>query len=216
MFATFEDASAKAPALFPDNSKTGGDTAAKPEIWENMDDFKARLVKLGADAKAAGESVKDLDFFKAAFGNIGKNDCGRAVTRSTASRRADVPDHAALAPPKASTRSAQTAIRLAGASRKPDFPLAREWAEKTNIVRKLSRRMRTVTFIAAGILVAALAVVWMLTLPATVPASALPAYTPNVDNGRTMFNAGGCAPATPRPRVSRTRWIVLASAAGSP
>ena len=76
MFATFEDASAKAPALFPDNSKTGGDTAAKPEIWENMDDFKARLVKLGADAKAAGESVTDLDSFKAAFGNIGKNDCG--------------------------------------------------------------------------------------------------------------------------------------------
>ena len=76
MFATFEDASAKAPALFPDNSKTGGDTAAKPEIWEAMDDFKARLVKLGADAKAAGESVTDLDSFKAAFGNIGKNDCG--------------------------------------------------------------------------------------------------------------------------------------------
>ena len=55
---------------------SAGDTAAKPEIWKNMDDFKARLVKLGADAKAAGESVKDLDSFKAAFGNIGKNDCG--------------------------------------------------------------------------------------------------------------------------------------------
>jgi cytochrome c556 len=76
MFATFQDASAKARALFPDNSKTGGDTAAKPEIWEAMDDFKARLVKLGADAKAAAESVTDLDSFKAAFGNIGKNDCG--------------------------------------------------------------------------------------------------------------------------------------------
>jgi cytochrome c556 len=76
MFDTFEDAAAKAPALFPDNSKTGGDTAARPEIWENMDDFKARLVKLGTDAKAASESVKDLDSFKAAFGNIGKNDCG--------------------------------------------------------------------------------------------------------------------------------------------
>jgi cytochrome c556 len=76
MFATFQDASAKAPALFPDNSKTGGDTVAKPEIWEAMDDFKARLVKLGADAKAAAESVTDLDSFKAAFGNIGKNDCG--------------------------------------------------------------------------------------------------------------------------------------------
>jgi cytochrome c556 len=76
MFATFEDASAKAPSLFPDNSKSGGDTAAKAEIWENLDDFKARLVKLGTDAKAAMESVTDLDTFKAAFGSIGKNDCG--------------------------------------------------------------------------------------------------------------------------------------------
>ena len=76
IFAAYADAAGKMPGLFPDNSKTGGDTAAKPEIWENMDDFKARLVKLGADAKAAGESVKDLDSFKAAFGNIGKNDCG--------------------------------------------------------------------------------------------------------------------------------------------
>jgi len=70
--------------------------------------------------------------------------------------------------------------------------------------------MRTVTLIAAGILVAALAVVWMLTLPATVPASALPAYTPNVDNGRTMFNAGGCAschatPAGEPDKMDRTR-----------
>ena len=76
MFSTFEDAAAKAPSLFPDNSKSGGDTAAKAEIWENIDDFKARLVKLGTDAKAAMESVTDLDTFKAAFGSIGKNDCG--------------------------------------------------------------------------------------------------------------------------------------------
>jgi len=76
IFATFQDASAKAPALFPPGSQTGEDTAAKPEIWANMDDFKTRLAKLGTDAKAADASVKDLDSFKAAFGNIGKNDCG--------------------------------------------------------------------------------------------------------------------------------------------
>lgn len=76
IFATFQDASAKAPSLFPDNSKTGGETAAAPKIWESMEDFKARLAKLGTDAKAAEASVKDLDSFKAAFGNIGKNDCG--------------------------------------------------------------------------------------------------------------------------------------------
>ena len=76
IFATFEDAAAKMPSLFPDNSKSGGDTAADPKIWESMDDVKARFVKFGADAKEAESKVTDLDSFKAAFGNIGKNDCG--------------------------------------------------------------------------------------------------------------------------------------------
>jgi cytochrome c556 len=76
IFAAFEDAAAKMPALFPDNTKTGGETAADPKIWENMDDFKARFAKFGADAKDAETKVTDLDSFKAAFGNIGRNDCG--------------------------------------------------------------------------------------------------------------------------------------------
>jgi len=76
MFDTFEDAAQKMPALFPDTSKTGGETGAKLEIWQNMDDFKARFGKFAADAKAAKADVKDLDSFKAAFGAIGKNDCG--------------------------------------------------------------------------------------------------------------------------------------------
>jgi cytochrome c556 len=76
MFDTFEDAARKMPALFPETSKTGGETAARLEIWQNMDDFKARFDKLGADAKAAKADVKDLDSFKASFNAIGKNDCG--------------------------------------------------------------------------------------------------------------------------------------------
>ena len=76
IFAAFGEAAAKEPSLFPDNSKTGGETAADPKIWENMDDFKARFAKLGTDAKDAAAKVTDLDSFKAAFGNIGKNDCG--------------------------------------------------------------------------------------------------------------------------------------------
>jgi cytochrome c556 len=76
MFATFVDAANKMPNLFPDNSKTGGETAAAPKLWENMADVKARFAKLGSDAKAAQASVTDLTTFKAAFGSIGKQDCG--------------------------------------------------------------------------------------------------------------------------------------------
>src|SRR6476620_2682352 len=37
------------------------------------------------------------------------------------------------------------------------------------------------------------AVFWLVTIPATVPASALPTYAPNLENGKTMFYAGGCS-----------------------
>ena len=82
IFATFEDAAVKMPALFPDSSKSEANSPEADEfsptlkVWEDMADFKARFVKFGDDAKAADASVKDLDSFKAAFGNIGKNDCG--------------------------------------------------------------------------------------------------------------------------------------------
>lgn len=80
-FATFEDAAAKMPDLFPANSKDeAGPSADKysptPKVWEDMADFKARFQKLGADAKAAAASVKDVASLKEALGNIGKNDCG--------------------------------------------------------------------------------------------------------------------------------------------
>src|SRR5579864_1891838 len=77
--ATFQDAAAKMPSLYPDNTKNGDPSDqfnASPKVWENMADFKARFVKFGNDAKAASSSVKDVDSLKAALGNIGKNDCG--------------------------------------------------------------------------------------------------------------------------------------------
>ncbi|ETR76503.1 diacylglycerol kinase [Afipia sp. P52-10] len=40
--------------------------------------------------------------------------------------------------------------------------------------------------------IAGFGVYWWLTTPALVSASALPAYTPNVANGKAMFDAGGC------------------------
>jgi mono/diheme cytochrome c family protein len=50
------------------------------------------------------------------------------------------------------------------------------------------------------------AVFWVLTVPETVPASALPAHVPDVVNGQTMFHAGGCASCHAIPRQDdRTR-----------
>lgn len=67
MFAAFLDAADKMPHLFPENSKTGGDTSASPEIWLHMEDVKARFAKLAAETKAAQEKVKDLESFRAAY-----------------------------------------------------------------------------------------------------------------------------------------------------
>ena len=69
--------------------------------------------------------------------------------------------------------------------------------------------MRKLTLIAAAVALVC-ALLWVLTIPATVPAAALPPHTPDIDNGRTMFNIGGCASchATPNKdaeKVDRTR-----------
>ncbi|MGE0563845.1 MAG: cytochrome c [Pseudolabrys sp.] len=73
--AVYQSAAAKMPDLFPATSKSGGETTAAPAIWDNMADFKAKFAKFAADAKAADAATKDLDSFKAAFGNVAKN-CG--------------------------------------------------------------------------------------------------------------------------------------------
>jgi len=75
VFATFAGTADKAKSLFPDTSKTGGDTAALPAIWENKADFEAKLVKFSADAKVAEGKVTDADSFKAQISEIGKS-CG--------------------------------------------------------------------------------------------------------------------------------------------
>jgi mono/diheme cytochrome c family protein len=52
--------------------------------------------------------------------------------------------------------------------------------------------IRKLAILAAVGAVVGFAAFWFLTIPVTVPASALPAYTPNPANGKTMFYAGGC------------------------
>ena len=75
IFAAYQDAASKMPNLFPDNSKTGGDTAALPAIWEKKADVDAKFKKLGEDAKDAATKVTDEASFKAVFPTVQKN-CG--------------------------------------------------------------------------------------------------------------------------------------------
>ena len=74
IFANYEVVGKRFYTLFPENSKTG-DTTASPKIWEDMAGFRAASEKLAADAQKASAAVKDLDTFKAAFGEATKN-CG--------------------------------------------------------------------------------------------------------------------------------------------
>jgi cytochrome c556 len=61
-------------SLFPKGSETGGDTAAKPEIWANKAEFDAIAKRLDeATAKAAAAAPGGLDGFKTAMGDVGKN-----------------------------------------------------------------------------------------------------------------------------------------------
>jgi mono/diheme cytochrome c family protein len=57
--------------------------------------------------------------------------------------------------------------------------------------RRLNLRTIALTVVTCGVL--AVAALWFATRPQVVPASALPPYTPNLANGKTMFDIGGCA-----------------------
>ncbi len=70
-------------------------------------------------------------------------------------------------------------------------------------------RRRLFIIVLTGIAIG-LGALWIVTLPVVIPASALPPHTPNLANGETMFNIGGCAschavPNEDADKVDRTR-----------
>lgn len=73
--------------------------------------------------------------------------------------------------------------------------LRREGSEWRNALpfwqKPWTLRKLAVLGVIAGVI--GLAVFWIVTIPATVPASALARYSPNIENGKNLFNAGGCA-----------------------
>jgi cytochrome c556 len=73
--AVYQEQAAKAKNLWPDDSKTGGETEALPVIWEKKSDFLGRFDKFAADAKAAAAAIKDEASFKAEWPKVMSN-CG--------------------------------------------------------------------------------------------------------------------------------------------
>ncbi|MBL8573198.1 MAG: cytochrome c [Hyphomicrobiaceae bacterium] len=73
--ATYVTNAEKLKTLFPDDSKTGGDTEVLPVAFEKKADFLAGFAKLGEAAAAAKTTVKDEASMKAAFGAILKGNC---------------------------------------------------------------------------------------------------------------------------------------------
>lgn len=71
----FQEKAAVLPKLFPDDSKTGGDTEALPVIWENKADFEGRYAKLAEAAKAAAAKITDEESFPDAWKEVMGN-CG--------------------------------------------------------------------------------------------------------------------------------------------
>jgi cytochrome c556 len=72
---TLNDGATKSPSLFPDDSKTGGGTAALPAIWQNKADFEARFAQFAKDVKAAQAGITDEATFKKFAPAVFKN-CG--------------------------------------------------------------------------------------------------------------------------------------------
>jgi cytochrome c556 len=72
---TFQEQFPKLKPLFPEDSKSGGDTDASPKIWQERAEFEAVIDKFVADAKAASSSIKDEAGFKADYPKI-VNSCG--------------------------------------------------------------------------------------------------------------------------------------------
>jgi cytochrome c556 len=68
--ATYQNEAAKLKKLFPDDSKTGGDTDASPKIWQAKAEFEAAIDTFIAIAKVAASTIRDEATFKAEYPKV--------------------------------------------------------------------------------------------------------------------------------------------------
>jgi cytochrome c556 len=71
-FTVWADTAAQLPKMFPDNSKSGGETRALPKIWSDRKGFDAEVA---AFAKASAARPADAESLKKAFSAVSKA-CG--------------------------------------------------------------------------------------------------------------------------------------------
>lgn len=72
---TFQDEAAKLKTLFPEDSKSGGDTDATPKIWQERAAFDKAIDTFVSIAGAAATLIKDEETFKAEYPKVGAS-CG--------------------------------------------------------------------------------------------------------------------------------------------
>jgi cytochrome c556 len=75
-FVTIEAAAKKMPGLFPDTSKTGGETKALPKVWEDKAIFDKGFVSLQQNVAEAQNQTTDLVSLKTQFDIVNKNCSG--------------------------------------------------------------------------------------------------------------------------------------------
>src|SRR5262245_23287142 len=67
---TIEGELPKLKSLFPDDSKSGGDTDASAKIWQEKAEFDAVIDQFVADVKGTENTIKDAATFKAQYPKI--------------------------------------------------------------------------------------------------------------------------------------------------
>jgi cytochrome c556 len=72
---TYQEEGAKLKTLFPDNSKTGGETDATAKIWTSKAEFDKAIDGFVSTAKSASEAIKDEASFRTEYEKVTKT-CG--------------------------------------------------------------------------------------------------------------------------------------------